>query len=256
MLSAFCHVSDKIQKYFGEKITLYFAFLGLYTVSLIPPAVIGIIYFVTSWRSVYREAIFAIFNLIWSTIFLETWKRYCVELTYSWGTINTAVSKFEEPRANFYGTLGRNPVTGKPEVVYPKWKRALRFYAVTVPVISLCLFVAFLVMLFYFWMQKWADSLHEEDKGWISFMLLLVPTAIYAVIIGILNSIYRIVAKKLNDFGKWPTSFSLKTSVNLKMMYLKETFIQLGTEFCCRGKPTIQCCAILFLQGSSDHYSI
>ncbi|XP_025115852.1 anoctamin-10-like isoform X2 [Pomacea canaliculata] len=209
---------DKIQKYFGEKITLYFAFLGLYTVSLIPPAVIGVIYFVTSWRSVYREAIFAIFNLIWSTIFLETWKRYCVELTYSWGTINTAVSKFEEPRANFYGTLGRNPVTGKPEVVYPKWKRALRFYAVTVPVISLCLFVAFLVMLFYFWMQKWADSLHEEDKGWISFMLLFVPTAIYAVIIGILNSIYRIVAKKLNDFENHRLDSSYENHLVLKLI--------------------------------------
>ena len=58
-------------------------------------------------------------------------------------------------------------------------------------------------MLFYFWMQHWADSLYEGDKGWVNFMLLYVPTAIYAVLIGILNGIYRTVAKKLNDFGEW-----------------------------------------------------
>ena len=42
----------------------------------------------------------------------------------------------------------------------------------------------------------------EYVAGWVNFMLLYVPTAIYAVLIGILNGIYRTVAKKLNDFGE------------------------------------------------------
>nr|KAG5712249.1 hypothetical protein BaRGS_014599 [Batillaria attramentaria] len=207
-----------IQQYFGEKIALYFAFLGLYTISLIPPALIGVIYFITSWRSVYREAIFAIFNLVWSTIFLEGWKRYCAELSYTWGTIDTVSSKFEEPRANYHGSLGRNPVTGKPEPVYPKWKRLARFYCVTVPVISFCLAVAFGIMLFYFWMQAWADSLYEGDKGWINFLLLYVPTAIYAVLIGILNGIYRTVAKKLNDFENHRLDSSYENHLVMKLI--------------------------------------
>lgn len=202
--------ADRIQQYFGEKISLYFAFLGLYTLSLIPPALIGLIYFLTSWRSVYREAVFAIFNLVWSTVFLEAWKRYCSELTYMWGTIDTAASRFEEPRANYHGSIGRNPVTGKAEPVFPKWRRAARFYCVTVPVIGSCLGVAFAIMLFYFWLQHWADSLYEGNKGWLNFLLLYVPTAIYAVLIGILNGIYRKVAKALNDFGEceWGVEWS------------------------------------------------
>ena len=182
---------------------LYFAFLGVYTLSLIPPALIGIIYFLTSWRSVYREAVFAVFNLVWSTLFLEGWKRYCSELTYKWGTIDTATSSFEEPRASYHGQTGKNPVTGKPEPVFPEWRRAGRFYCVTVPVISLCLLVAFGIMLMYFWLQAWADSVYEGEKGWINFALLYLPTAIYAVLIGILNGIYRKVAKLLNDFGEY-----------------------------------------------------
>ncbi|XP_076469923.1 anoctamin-10-like isoform X2 [Babylonia areolata] len=208
----------RIQRYFGEKIGLYFAFLGLYTISLIPPALIGVIYFVTSWRSVYREAIFAIFNLVWSTLFLEGWKRYCAELSYMWGTIDTATSRFEEPRVGYHGHMGRNPVTGKPEPVYPKWKRSARFYCVTVPAISFCLWVAFTIMLFYFWMQAWADSLYEGNKGWVNFALLYVPTAIYAVLIGILNGIYRKVAKMLNDFENHRLDSSYENHLVMKLI--------------------------------------
>ena len=198
----FLHITDRVQHYFGEKIALYFAFLGYYTISLIPPAFIGIIYFVTSWQSMYREAIFAVFNLIWATIFLEVWKRYCSELSFRWGTVDMVSSRFDEPRANYYGHIGKNPVTGKPEPVYPKHKRLLRFYGVTVPVVGMCLMVAFYVMLGYFYLQHWADDLYAKEKSWLNFGVLYMPTAIYAVVIGIVNAIYRNIAKKLNDWGK------------------------------------------------------
>lgn len=198
----FLFISDKIREYFGEKIALYFAFLGMYTIALIPPAFIGVIYFITSWESMYREAIFAVFNLIWATIFLEVWKRYCSELTYRWGTSDEVINKFEEPRANFYGKLGKNVVTGKPEPVYPSWKRSLRFYGVTVPVTFLFMTIAFYVMLIYFWLQDWADDLYAKNQSWLNFSNLYLPTAIYAVIIGVVNTIYRGVAKKLNDWGE------------------------------------------------------
>lgn len=191
---------DDIRHYFGEKIALYFAFLGYYTIALIPPAFIGIIYFITSWQSMYREAIFAVFNLIWATIFLEVWKRYCSELSYRWGTIDMVSSTYDEPRANYFGTLGENPVTGKPEPVFPKWKRSFRFYCVTVPIVSVALGIAFYIMLGYFVMQEWADKKYASEKSWVNFSVLYLPTVIYAVLIGIVNSIYRKVAKKLNDW--------------------------------------------------------
>ena len=196
--------SEKIHHYFGDKIGLYFAFLGFYTVALIPPAFIGIIYWVTSWESMYREVIFAVFNLVWATIFLEAWKRYCAELAFKWGSIDIIPAQFEEPRANYHGHMGKNPVTGKPEPVFPKTQRLLRFYGVTVPVLFLCLTVAFYAMLGYFWLQAIVDKWYADDKGWLMLLNTLMPTVIYAIVIAILNAIYRKVATLLNDFGMYP----------------------------------------------------
>lgn len=90
---------EKIRNYFGEKLGIYFAFLGFYTKALIPPALIGLIYFLTSWENINKHTFFAGFNLIWVTVFLEAWKRYSNELAYNWGTINTQT--VEEPRTAF-----------------------------------------------------------------------------------------------------------------------------------------------------------
>lgn len=111
-------------------------------------------------------------------------------------------SRFEEPRANYHGRMGKNPVTGKPEPVYPKSQRVLRFYGVTVPVLCLCLTVAFYAMLGYFWFQAVVDRWYLEDKGWLNLLNTFMPTVVYAIVIAILNAIYRKIATVLNEFGK------------------------------------------------------
>ncbi|CAG5114785.1 unnamed protein product, partial [Candidula unifasciata] len=212
---------DKIQEYFGVKIALYFSFLGAYTISLIPPAVLGVIYFIYPGCNVYREATFAMFNLIWSTVFLEGWKRYCSSLCYKWGTIDSSISfakSFEEPRADYYGAMGHNLVTGNPEPVYPKWKRVLKFYLVTVPVISSCLAVAFFVMLAYFWAEQWMKEYSPQDWGVITTFNSLLPTVAYAVCIAVLNSLYRIVAVKLNKFENHRLGSSYENHLILKLI--------------------------------------
>ena len=142
------------------------------------------------------------FNLVWATIFLEAWKRNCAELSFKWGSIDHVSSKFEEPRANYHGRMGSNPVTGKPEPVYPKSKRLLRFYGVTVPVLALCLTVAFYAMLGYFWLQDYVDLRYKEDDHWLNYLSVFMPTVVYAIVIAIINAIYRKVAVLLNEFGK------------------------------------------------------
>lgn len=45
--------------------------------------------------------VFAIFNVIWSTLFLEEWKRRGAEFAYKWGTLDTPPESIEEPRPQF-----------------------------------------------------------------------------------------------------------------------------------------------------------
>lgn len=201
------NISDKIRAYFGETIGLYFAFLGVYTWALIPPTLIGAVYFLTSWDNVYRDAIFALFNLVWATVFLEAWKRYCNELTFRWGTINTVRS--EEPRASYHGNIGKNSITGKPELKYPKWKRTVRFYCISIPIVLACLYMVFAVMLVYFRCQDWVERKYDREGGALNFINLYTPTVGYAVVIGIMNTIYRKIAKFLNDWGRFNTGVYL-----------------------------------------------
>ena len=46
---------------------------------------------------------FCVFNLVWTTLFLEAWKRESASLAYKWGTLGQ--DKFEECRAAYYGEL-------------------------------------------------------------------------------------------------------------------------------------------------------
>lgn len=45
--------------------------------------------------------VFAIFNVVWATLFLEEWKRRGAEFAYKWGTLDTPAESIEEPRPQF-----------------------------------------------------------------------------------------------------------------------------------------------------------
>lgn len=45
--------------------------------------------------------VFALFNVVWATLFLERWKRREAELAYRWGTLDTPTESLEEPRPQF-----------------------------------------------------------------------------------------------------------------------------------------------------------
>ena len=119
---------------------MYFSFLGYYTLALLPPATIGLVSKLLTESDLDLLIFFSFFNLIWATIFLESWKRNCATLAYQWGTIN--MEPFSKARAAYYGELGVNPVTGILEPQYPNWKRLVKLYTVSLPVVIVCLCLA------------------------------------------------------------------------------------------------------------------
>ena len=97
--------SDEICQYFGVKIAMYFAWLGMYTKWLVAPAILGIITFFLSNRGEATRDwcifFFNIFNIVWATLFLEAWKRKSAELAYKWGTMDMPSDALKEPRPLF-----------------------------------------------------------------------------------------------------------------------------------------------------------
>ncbi|KAI5280991.1 Anoctamin-10 [Manis pentadactyla] len=208
---------DRIRGYFGETIALYFGFLEYFTFALIPMAVIGLPYYVFVWEDYDKYVIFASFNLIWSTVILEVWKRGCASMTYRWGTL-VMKRKFEEPRPGFHGVLGINSITGKEEPIYPSYKRQLRIYLVSLPFVCLCLYFSLYVMMIYFDTEVWALGLHENSGSEWTSVLLYVPSIIYAIVIEIMNRLYRYAAEFLTSWENHRLESAYQNHLILKVL--------------------------------------
>ncbi|XP_068614586.1 anoctamin-10-like, partial [Brachionichthys hirsutus] len=208
---------DNIRRYYGEGLALYFGFLEYFTFALLPMAFIGVPYYLFDWEDYDKYVVLAVFNLIWCTVLLELWKRRSASLAYRWGTLSRKKA-FEEPRPGFHGVLGLNPVTGREEPLYPNTKRQLRIYLVSLPFVLLCLSLSLHVMMIYFVMEGWAHALHDEEPTFWTGMLLFVPSIVYAVVIEVMNLIYRCGAEFLTDWENHRLESSYQNHLVLKVL--------------------------------------
>uniref|UniRef100_A0AAX7SMK0 Anoctamin n=1 Tax=Astatotilapia calliptera TaxID=8154 RepID=A0AAX7SMK0_ASTCA len=168
---------DHIREYFGEKIALYFAWLGFYTAWLLPAAVVGTLVFVVS---VNREEIcnsgasytmcplcktckawnmseictltklgylfdhpgtvfFSVFMSFWAVTFLEYWKRKMATLAHHWDCMDFHEEE-ERPRPEFAAmapTMEQNPVTGVKEPYFPEKTRLSRMFTGSMVIIMM-----------------------------------------------------------------------------------------------------------------------
>ncbi|XP_032717275.1 anoctamin-10 isoform X4 [Lontra canadensis] len=150
-------------------------------------------------------------------VILEVWKRGCASMTYRWGTL-VMKRQFEEPRPGFHGVLGINPVTGREEPLYPSYKRQLRIYLVSLPFVCLCLYFSLYVMMIYFDMEAWALSLHESSGSEWTSVLLYVPSIIYAIVIEIMNRLYRYAAEFLTSWENHRLESAYQNHLILKVL--------------------------------------
>ncbi|XP_054289963.1 anoctamin-8-like isoform X2 [Macrosteles quadrilineatus] len=193
---------DEVSTYFGVKIAMYFAWLGHYTTALIVPAIVGFTFWIGFGRGDQATedvgfVLFAFFNVLWFSVYLEAWKRYCAELAYKWGTLDQRDELLQEPRPLFSGPLEVSKVTGRLEPTYPAWKRNVFRYFVSVPVIALCLVCVFIVMMLNLKLQDWWDR-QIEAQGY-AFCLSYLPKIMLAIGITLLDEAYYKVACWLND---------------------------------------------------------
>jgi anoctamin-10 len=109
---------EELRSYFGESIAIYFKFFDFYTKAMYPFAFFGLSVWLLPVSAFNKFILCAVFNLIWNTIFTEFWKRKSNELCFKWGMFDLELTN--RPRPQFQGEPGINPVTGRPELCYPK----------------------------------------------------------------------------------------------------------------------------------------
>uniref|UniRef100_A0AAQ4QXM5 Anoctamin n=1 Tax=Gasterosteus aculeatus aculeatus TaxID=481459 RepID=A0AAQ4QXM5_GASAC len=192
---------DDICDYFGVKIAMYFAWLGFYTTSMLYPAVIGfVLWMLTESDQTSRDiccVVFALFNVVWATLFLERWKRRGAELAFKWGTLDTPPESLEEPRPQFRGVKRCSPITGCEEFHYPPWRRRVFRWLVSLPICILCLCFVFLVMLICFELQEFVMGIKEMPR-----LARFIPKIMLAITVSACDEVYRKIACWLNDMGE------------------------------------------------------
>ncbi|KAM4605303.1 anoctamin-8 [Polymixia lowei] len=211
---------DDIYDYFGVKIAMYFAWLGFYTNSMLYPAVIGFLLWILAEADQTSQdiccVVFALFNVVWATLFLERWKRREAELAYKWGTLDTPAESLEEPRPQFRGRKRCSPITGCEEFYYPPWKRAVFRWLVSLPVCILCLCFVFLAMLLCLELQEVVMEI-KELPGITRF----IPKIVLAITVTICDEVYKKIAYWLNDMENYRLQSAYENNLIIKMVFFE-----------------------------------
>ena len=160
---------DQICEYFGIKIAIYFGFIEFYTKSLLYPTLFGL--FITyfpfltlhsnifywlqccSWIFVIEQELlddvlqfaFTIFNMFWSTVFLQKWELRCRQHVTSWNRLVQPDFSLCHGKKSDKQTEPSNDEGGLRRMIFK--------YCVTFPALGCSLAITFSVMFYIFHFQ-------------------------------------------------------------------------------------------------------
>lgn len=192
---------DTVKDYFGEKIGMYFLFLGHYTTWLISAGVAGFI----SWTVVAGEnndpnaaivPYFAAFMSVWSTLMMEYWGRKEKMHAMKWGMVG--FEENEQARPQFKGDLIPSPVDGKMFLYFPR-NEYMKRLTMSTTIVSGCILVVLGVVVGIFVLKILLTSMRELVVGGTQTGGIIV-SIVNAVQIQVMNMIYGSIAIALNNF--------------------------------------------------------
>jgi hypothetical protein len=208
---------DLVKDYFGEKTGLFFLWLGHYTTWLLPAGVIGVF----AWINVVSDdnnpsaavmPYFATFVAIWSTLFLEYWKRKEKTAAMKWGTVGCEDA--EQTRPEFEGEPSVSPVDGSPIRYFPRKQFLFRLFLST-NVIAVLVLVVLCVVAGIFFLRIILSKMRDLVVGGVQTGSI-ITALINAVQIQVLNAVYNSVAIRLTDYENHRTNTEYEDSLIAK----------------------------------------
>lgn len=193
---------NEIFHYFGPQVAVYFAWLDHYTENLYLPAIAGALVFAHQWSTMSSDTpympLYAILIAIWSTTFMEFWKRKCSTQAYEWGVLNLEDDEMDEELA-----MASEKETSSV-------MRLVLSYLVTLSV----LFLLICCMLYYV-------DCHMAASTASSYWLRLYPSVIYSFTPSIFPMLFEPIVSILNRFEAHATPSSEENSLILKRFALQ-----------------------------------
>jgi hypothetical protein len=204
---------DPVKDYFGEKIGLYFLWLGHYTSWLFFAGIVGFF----CWINIAADGndpnavimpYFASFIAFWATLFLEFWKRKEVTTAMKWGT--TGFEEEEQSRPQFIGEQRPSPVTGKQYLYFPRNEEQQRLVQSSI-VISGFIIIVIAAVVAIFILKITLNQIKALVVGTVQ-MGSIFASIVNALEIQVMNMVYGDVAIQLTDYENHRKSYSFETT--------------------------------------------
>ncbi|EAR99585.2 calcium-activated chloride channel protein (macronuclear) [Tetrahymena thermophila SB210] len=227
--------TQQIRDYYGEKVALYFSFLGFYTNSLLIIGIIGLIIFIIQQLFVfqnpananYLNIAFGCLKIAWTSRTLYNWKRQEKLIASKYGQLQDKKGNDDErnvedeERPGFDGIYMRSLITDNMNsIYYPEFKRLVKLSLTMLTcVLMLGLYFSFVAAIFIVpqLLEKFADKAP------------FLQNDVYKVIIpGFLNVILFLIfdGQVYGPFSKVLTDFeNHKSFVDYERNYVAKKFI-------------------------------
>jgi len=203
---------NPILHYFGEKIALYFAFLGYYTSFLVVSGLIGLIFWIivlANGNNPDTAAVpyFGYFIMIWSGVFQALWDQQRQKLNVKWGMVG--FEQRESLRPEFEGVIINSYIDGKPIKYFPEWKKKFRF-TLSVSVVAIMIGIVLTAVGSIFRLRVYLDKKNYSLGGLTGSNIAAV---INAVQIQILNFCYAKLSVFMTDYENHRTDTEYEDSL-------------------------------------------
>lgn len=203
-----------IRDYLGEKIALYFAFLGHYTKWILFPAFAGIplqiAVFVLQDYSAPFLPVYSFAISIWAIIMLEFWKRQEACYTMEWGMLN--YGETEQNRPDFRGHSITSFIDGRQMKYFPDKDRQQNVILSLLAVFGMSVLVLGVVVSIYvirFTLVGSGQTSAADAQTLVSVL--------NAIQIQVMNIFYSFIAKALTDWENYRTETEYEDSMITKI---------------------------------------
>ena len=177
-----------LHAYFGESISMFYAFYAFLTNMYIPLAIASISYCIVYGKDLFTAqdiypSFFIIF-IIWNIVIFIKWRRKCNEIQEKWGLKVSSNSQIIRPE--FHGDEYYTDLDAPLEKHVSKYDSFISFF-ITLPFIILLLGADILV---FYLTTKWEDKVKENEKFWYRY----VPSIVRSLALVIVAKIYDMIA--------------------------------------------------------------
>jgi uncharacterized membrane protein YeaQ/YmgE (transglycosylase-associated protein family) len=204
---------EDVREYFGEKIAMYFVYVGHYSYWLIIPAIVGIIFQIVVWATQnYSHPVLPFYALLislWCIVMLEYWKRQQSTTVLFWG-----MSDYEDAqpdRPEFVGEKMKSYINGQDITYFPskaaRQRATFSQYIVSTFIAAVVGAVAAIYVLRFYLQARQSTRTAASP----------VASVLNTIQIQIFNLIYQSVARYLTDQENHRTDTAYEDSLIVKL---------------------------------------